>query len=139
MAPVNDNPLGGLIRREMQAHEDWSYRSLAAKSNGRLTRSDLTNWVANVYKRLSPEKLIALAEVLEQPLPVVVEAALATMKLDVGWSRTIEDAIAHDRTLSEIAKRRLLRAVQDERAQAAGPASTKVARRPRPDANTPVQ
>lgn len=123
MAPVNDNPLGGLIERERKRLE-LSFRELQAKSAGRLTRSDFTNWNARVYKRLSPDKLVALADVLEVPLPVVVEAALATMGLDAGRTRTIEDAIRADETLDELTKRQLLRIIEDRRRDAdvaAGP------------------
>lgn len=118
MAPVNDNPLGGLIKREIAAHEGLSYRTLAARAPGRLTKSDVSDFVNNQNAFIRPEKLIALADALGKPLAVIVDAALATMGLDAGRTRTVEQAIEADEQLPELAKRQLLQLVERYRQDA---------------------
>lgn len=109
---------------ETKRRNGWSDVNIADRSRrpGQkrppLTKSDVSNYRTLGMPRLSPAKLIALADGLGLPAYKVAIAALAdhgiVMPLGV---ETPEDAIMHDHTLAVQTRDALLAILQAERAR----------------------
>lgn len=99
---------------DMLRRNGWTDSSIAQEATQlghKLSRQDIGNWrkTGGMVKKLSPDKVRALAAGLHLPPYRVAVAVLADLGIDVPMDvRSPEDAIHHDHTLSPHTRKQLL-------------------------------
>lgn len=91
---------------------DW------AVANGyEIGRTQVSDFRGGKFTYLSPERIIALAAVLDLPVERVAVAALADLGIQIPQDvATPEEAVQHDHTLTAYTRQRLLDLIEQDRA-----------------------